>query len=117
MPPPPDYSHHNYLGVDVITPEIESLLGILEVNRVGGELMAMVEAGTRKLVLDLKNVKFIGSAALGMLLGLASELKSKGGRLVLANAQNIEPLLKITRARDKFQLAPDLIKAMEMFRE
>jgi anti-anti-sigma factor len=112
--PPPDYTLHNHDDVTVISLELESLLGIMEVNRVGGELLALVQNGTRKLVLDLQNVKFAGSAALGMMLGLAAELTSKGGKLVLANAEHIDPLLKVTRARTMFQIAPDVIKAMEM---
>lgn len=115
MPPPSDYARHDHLGISVITLQLESLLGVIDVNRVSGELMALVEGGTRKLVLDLQNVKYAGSAALGMLLGLAAELNARGGRLVLANSEHIDPLLKVTRARGMFQIAPDVIKAMEMF--
>ncbi len=116
MPPPPaDYALHNHQDVNVVTLQTESLLGIIDVNRISGELMALVESGTRKLVLDLQHVKYAGSAALGMLLGLAAELSSRDGKLVLANPEHIEPLLKVTRARGMFEIAPDVIKAMEMF--
>jgi anti-anti-sigma factor len=73
-----------------------------------------VNDGAKRLVLDLQAVKFAGSAALGMLLGLASQVTSRGGKLVLANAENVEPLLKVTRARGMFQIAPDMISAMEL---
>jgi anti-anti-sigma factor len=116
MPQPSDYTHHTHLDVHLISLQLESLLGIMDVNRVAAALNTLVESGARKLVLDLQNVQYAGSAALGMLLGLAAELNAKDGKLVLANAEHIEPLLKVTRARGMFQIAPDVIKAMEMFR-
>lgn len=113
MPPPQDFTLHQHDGVSVVALQLESLLGVLEVNRIGAELTALVDGGARRLVVDLKKVKFAGSAGLGMLLGLSSDLKSRGGKLVLVNTQHIEPLLKVTRARSAFHIAPDTLSAME----
>ena len=115
MPPPADYTLHQHMGISVVSLQLESLLGVIEVNRIGADLMAMIENGTRKLVLDLGKVKYAGSAALGMLLGLSSELNSRGGKLILAKPDHLEPLLKVTRARGMFTIAPDAMSAMEMF--
>jgi anti-anti-sigma factor len=116
MPPPPDYSLHKHEGVTVVALDTESLLSVVDVNRVSGELMSLLEDGSRRLVLDLRKLKFAGSAALGMLLSLSTELSTRGGKLVLANTQHIDPLLKLTRAVDRFQIAPDTLTAMEMAR-
>ena len=113
-PQPTDYAIHQHDDITLVTLQLQSLLGVIDVNRVGGDLMALVESGARKLVLDVQNVRYAGSAALGMLLGMAAELTARGGKLVLANAEHIEPLLKVTRARGMFRIAPDVIKAMEM---
>ncbi len=98
----------------VVSLDVESLLNVVDVNRINAGLVALVDRGARRLVIDLQKVKFAGSAALGMLLGLAGDLHARGGRLVLANAKHVEPLLKITRARGLVLIAPDTIAAMEL---
>ena len=113
-PPPPDYALHQHEGVTVVSLDVESLLNVVDVNRINAGLVGLVDRGARRLVIDLQKVKFAGSAALGMLLGLAGDLNARGGKLVLANAKHVEPLLKITRARGLFQIAPDTITAMEL---
>jgi anti-sigma B factor antagonist len=110
--PPPDYALHEHEGVTVVSLNVQSLLSILDVTRLGAELRELIDGGARRVVLDLRNVKFAGSAGLGMLLELAAALKSRGGKLVLAGAQHLEPLLKVTRARGVFDIAPDTITAM-----
>ena len=116
MPPPPDdYIFREDAGVTIVRLETQSLLGILDVNRVGGELTALVAGGVNKLVVDLKHVKYAGSAALGMLLALSSEVQSRGGKLVLCGTQHLDPLLKVTRARGMFEIAEDRHAAMKLF--
>jgi anti-anti-sigma factor len=115
MSPPADYTIHQHMGITVVSLQLESLLGVIEVNRIGTELMAMIEKGSRRFVLDLGKVKYAGSAALGMLLGLSSELNARNGKLILAKPDHLEPLLKVTRARGMFTIAPDAMSAMEMF--
>jgi anti-anti-sigma factor len=116
MPPPPDdYVMRDDAGVTVIRLETQSLLGILDVNRVGGELTALIQGGVKNLILDLKHIEFAGSAALGMLLQLSSELQSRGGKLVLCGTSQLDQLLKVTRARGMFQIAATREEARELF--
>ena len=113
MPPTPDYSLHQHEGVAVLSIELESLLSIIDVNRLSAEITNLVESGMKRMVLDLQKVKFAGSAALGMLLALSSDLRARGGKLVLANTHHIDPLLKVTRSRGVFTIATDTLRAME----
>jgi len=117
MPPAPDDYTVRELegGVMVVDLHTESLLGILDVNRVGAELTALIAGGVTKLVLNLERLQFAGSAALGMLMSLSGELQARGGKLVLVHIEHIEPLLKVTRARGMFTVAPDVDSAPAMF--
>ena len=59
---------------------------------------AIVESGQRKLVLDLANVAYIDSAALGMLLVSTGKMQSAGGKLILAAAaQRVLDLIQMTK--------------------
>jgi anti-anti-sigma factor len=100
--------------VTTVTVDMDNLLGIPEVNRVAAELKSIVEKGAKRLVIDLSKVKYAGSAALGMLLSLDQDLKSAGGRLVLASTGNLEGLLKVSRTRGVFTVAPDLEAAARL---
>jgi anti-anti-sigma factor len=117
MPPAPeDYSVRELDGgVTVVDLHTQSLLGILDVNRVGAELTALITGGVTKLVLNLERLQIAGSAALGMLMSLSGELQARGGKLVLVHIEHIEPLLKVTRARTMFTVAPDVDSAAGMF--
>ncbi len=48
------------------------------------KLLALVEGGTRQLVLDLMNLDYISSAGLRVLLMVAKKLKAANGQVALA---------------------------------
>jgi len=102
-------------GVTYLRLEAQSLLGILDVNRVGGELIALIQGGVKNLILDMKYVDYAGSAALGMLLQLSSEIQSRGGKLVLCGTAQLDQLLKVTRSRGMFQIAGSREEARALF--
>jgi anti-sigma B factor antagonist len=58
-------------------------------------LIAMVEAGDRRVVVDLGRVEFLDSTGLGVLVGALKRLRGVDGELSLVCAQ--ERLLKIFR--------------------
>lgn len=68
-----------------------SRLSLLE-----AEINTLTDSGARKIVVDLENVEYADSAALGVLLHATSSVRAKGGRLLLA-APN-------SRLRDLFTL-------------
>ena len=100
--------------VSIVTIRCENLLGIPEVNGLCAQLHDLLERGERKLVVNLENVQYAGSAALGMLLSIDQELKSAGGKLVLAHSDKIEGLLKVSRTRAVFSIAKDVDGAVGM---
>ena len=107
-----------YAGdVLVIQIEVNNLLGVTEVNRVGGKLDELLKDQPRKVALDLSNVRYLGSAALGLLLSLSKTLQSQGGRLVLCGTRQLDTLFKVSRTVAVFEIAPDVDAAAQMLKK
>ena len=103
-------------GVTIVRFNVEGLLGH-EVEHIAAKVRALIDNGARKLVLDFKHVKFVGSAVLGMLLGMAKSVNGAGGRMILSHTEHIEPLFKVTRSERMFTFAPDAKAALAMFND
>ena len=113
--PPADYINTIEIdGVTVVSVQVESLMGMQDVNMLAGELDSLLAGGIKKLVIDLQKVRFCGSAALGVLMSTWKRIDQSGGTLVLAQTQNINPLLKVVRSQAIFKTAPDLKEAVRM---
>jgi anti-sigma B factor antagonist len=100
-------------GVTIVRFNTESLLGH-DVEHLNDRIRALIEGGVRRLVLDFKHVRYAGSATLGMMLALLKVIGNVGGRLALSHAENLEPLLKVTRADRLFTIAPDAKTAIDL---
>lgn len=58
---------------------------------------AIENAGTEKLILDMKGVAFMDSSGLGMVLGRYKKLKAKGAELEIINASGaVERILRMS---------------------
>jgi len=67
----------------------------MEFSRAIGEL---VRGGARRVIIDLSNVPVMNSSGLGMLVGASTSLRSAGGSLAVAGAnEKIQGLFKMTR--------------------
>lgn len=76
------------------------------------ELMAAGQAA--KLVLDLSNVKFIDSVALGSLVVLLRRVKEAQGRLALSGLTgHCRRVMEVTGLQRVFELHPDVPAATE----
>jgi anti-sigma B factor antagonist len=74
------------------------LLDPTEIQLVGMELFRLVdELGRRHVILDLGNVEYVSSAALGKFITLYKKVKAVGGRLVIRNIN--------AQVRELFQLS------------
>lgn len=94
-----------------------NLTNILDVNRMSRDLAELIAAGNTRMVLDLKNVRYAGSAALGMLLEVANRIKQAGGRLVISHPEHIAELLQVSRTERLFTFADDPKAAIALLRE
>jgi anti-sigma B factor antagonist len=81
-----------------------NLMGGPDANALNTRLHEFVDAGSRRVVLDLSGVQFINSSGLGLLIGGASLLKNAGGALKIAGAsEKILALIKITKLGSVFE--------------
>lgn len=68
----------------------------------------------RHLVLDLQNVEYMDSGAIGSLVSLLTQLHKLGGRIALVNTQrNVQFLFKLTRLDRLFPICTDVLRAIE----
>jgi len=94
-----------------------NLMGGPDATTLNGKLHELVDAGTKRVVLDLKGVEFINSSGLGLLIGGASLMKNAGGALKLANtSEKISALIKITRLGPIFDTYVSVQEAVQSFK-
>ena len=76
---------------------------------VNEELLAFLERHSpRTLLMDFKNVAFLTSTTLGMLLVVRKELQARGGRLVLGHlAPQVYEVFEATHLHLVFEVRPD----------
>lgn len=76
--------------------------------RVRDELTAVLDAGARRVILDLGAVDFVDSSGLGVLVGALRRLQEESdGRMVISEAQDgVRKVFEITGLGPMFGLAP-----------
>lgn len=79
------------------------IMGGEETTMFHGRLHEYIQAGKKKFLIDLKNVEWMNSVGLGMLISALTTVKNGKGRLVLANITNIESILSMTRLITVFE--------------
>jgi stage II sporulation protein AA (anti-sigma F factor antagonist) len=65
----------------------EGQLNSVNAASVGADLLAQLQEGKGKVVLDLSRLAYISSAGLRVVLQLAKQIKQQAGSLVLCNLQ------------------------------
>jgi len=75
---------------------------------------ARVTAPALPFILDMANVDFAGSLAIGVLVGLHKEFQNRGQRLIFAGLQgNLRDAFKVTRMNQILEILPDVPTALE----
>ena len=110
----PDMFLRQVDGVTLVRLKATHLTSINDVTRLNHAFEAMIAAGARKLIIDFKLVEHVGSATLGMMIGLQKQMKELKGRLIISHAENLDEVLKVSRTGHLFTLAPDSRSAMAM---
>jgi anti-sigma B factor antagonist len=76
----------------------------------------LVQAGSRKLVIDLGPVTYIDSATIGCLMDLYRQISAAGGVLRLSGVQRrVETMLTMTGAQNFIDVHADAESAMASF--
>ena len=77
---------------------------------------AQLSGGERKVVIDLSQVEYLDSAALGCLMDLYRQATSAGGKLKLAGVQRrVETMLTLVGANQFMEIYPDAAAAVKSF--
>jgi anti-sigma B factor antagonist len=102
---------------DVVVIEVKgNMMGGPDSQKFRNLLHKLVDEGKNKVVVDLKNVKFINSAGLGTLISGLTTMRNAGGDLKIANpTEKIESLLMITRLIKVFESYSSVDEAVESF--
>jgi len=79
-----------------------------------GLINALMEKGTRKLVLDLTHVEFVDSAGLGLIMRAFGEIEQNGGQLRIAGPNDqVRRLFEITHTHAILAVDPDLVTSVQ----
>jgi anti-sigma B factor antagonist len=89
--------------------EEEDIRGLQE------SIMSVIGQGGRiNLILDFRNVRFLSSAVLGLLIRISKKVYEQDGQLRLCNiGSKIQEIFKITRLTKIFDMYEDLESAIE----
>ena len=102
---------------DIVIIHLEGkVMGGPDATMFHGKLHEFVDAGKKKIVVDLKKVEWMSSVGLGMLISALTTMRNSDGQLKLANVtQGIQSLLTITRLVTIFEAHDSVEEAINAF--
>ena len=102
---------------DIVIIHLEGkVMGGPDATMFHGKLHEFVDAGKKKIVIDLKKVEWMSSVGLGMLISALTTMRNSDGQLKLANVtQGIQSLLTITRLVTIFEAHDSVEEAINAF--
>ena len=106
-------------NVTVATITDEKILEQADVDAIEGSIMPLIDPAGTNLVIDFKNVNFLTSAALGLLIRISKKIYETKGNLRLCCITNkIYEVFKITRLDQVFEIydeRADALKSLDVF--
>jgi len=99
----------------IVTFTEKKILEETDIRAIQTAIMSVIEQGGRiNLILDFRNVRFLSSSVLGVLIRISKKVYEQDGRLRLCNiAPKIREVFKITRLTKIFEIYKDLESAAE----
>jgi len=80
-------------------------------------LKALIDGGSLKILVDMKNVDYIDSSGIGVLINAAKLVRLKKGDLILSGVSNeIREILKIVNLQSFIKLFNNDVEALNFFR-
>ena len=93
-----------------------SLKGGSEVNKLHGAIKGSLDRKSDKIVIDLKDVHWMGSVGIGILICCLTAVKNAGGEMKLSSlSDKVQDLLRITKLEKIFDIQPDAQQAADSF--
>ena len=105
------------LGVTIVNFHKSSILDAQTVDWIARELYVLVdEQARRKIILDLRHVRFLSSTILGVLVALQKKSQAIKGKLVICGLRpDLSKVFKITKLDKLFEFADGEDEAMRRF--
>jgi anti-sigma B factor antagonist len=92
------------------------IMGGPEAVEINEQINNLIDQGKRRIIIDLKEVEWMNSSGLGILIGAITTLRNNDGNLALIHvSERIENLFKITKLHNLFAIYPDLESAGRSF--
>ncbi len=103
-------------GIVILEPK-GKIMGGPDATLLHDKLHEIIEAGKKRVVIDLSQVDWMNSTGLGILISTLTTLRNNDGELKLANVtEKIKSLLVITKLApvfDSFDTIDDAVKAFK----
>lgn len=93
------------------------IMGGPEATEINEKFNQLIDTKKLKIVIDLKNVEWMNSSGLGILIGAVSLFRNNNGQLRIINvSERIQNLLKITKLAGIFETSSSLEEAISSFK-
>ena len=93
-----------------------NVMGGPDATALNEQIHRLLDAGVRKVVIDLGEVQFVNSSGLGMLIGSLTTMRNAGGSLKLAAAsKKVGTLIEVTKLHRVFELHKTVSAAVAAF--
>ena len=105
------------MDITVVDLQDARILDVHHIESIGEQLFKLVDQMDRKkLILDFRKVRHMGSAAIGMILSLNEKSKAIKGKLVLCDVRpDVMKIFTIMRLHKLLKFAPNLNDAKAKF--
>ena len=93
------------------------IMGGPEATEINETFNQLIDGKKLKVIIDLKDVEWMNSSGLGILIGAVSLFKNNYGQLRIINvSERIQNLLKITKLAGIFETSSSLEEAISSFK-
>jgi anti-sigma B factor antagonist len=94
-----------------------NVMGGPDATALNEQVHKLLDAGVRKVVIDLHDVQFVNSSGLGMLIGSLTTMRNAGGNLKLACvSKKVQTLIEVTKLHSVFELHSSVSTAITSFK-
>jgi anti-sigma B factor antagonist len=112
----PRFEVENRKDVSVVCFTDRKILVEQSIQAIGEQLLDVVNQGRKKLLLNFRNVEYMSSAVLGMLVTLHKKVQAAGGKLVLCCIDpQIREVFQITKLDKVFVIRGEEQESLEAF--
>ncbi len=94
-----------------------NLMGEPDTDNLRDKIYGLLQEDVKKIVIDMKGVRWVSSSGLGTLIAALTSVKNKGGDLRLANiTDKVESLFAITQLVKVFKTYESVDRAVSSFK-